>query len=336
MTPTPIPPAPILIVIVNYRTPECTAAALSAIAPEVVARSDAHVVVVDNGSGDASVTIIEDSIRRLGAAFWCTLLPLADNRGFAAGNNAGIARYRDDTGGLPRLIWLLNPDSIAQPDALGALLDFMGAHPEAGIVGGRCLWPDGGIRHSAFRFPSPASEALAALDFGALNGLFADHVVAMPIFDTPCRADWVGGAHMMIRGEAYERLGPMDEGYFLYFEESDYCARAADAGIARWHVPASSIVHIGGQATGVTGKGRPRDRRPRFWFASRARFFIRQHGVAATHLANLLWLLLYPPGFLLARLRGRPRHDAPRLWRDFLRHYYGPGGLMYRPKELVR
>ena len=189
-------------------------------------------------------------------------------------------------------------------------------------------------RPSAFRFHSPLSEFVTALDFSLLRKLLRRHDVAMPIVDHPFPAEWLSGSHLMIRGAVFDRIGLLDPRYFLYFEETDFCARASEAGFEAWHVPASRIVHIGGQATGVTETGATA-RRPRYWFASRARFLLRRHGLAKTHLANFLWLIAAPPGALLARLRGRQRNDPPRLWRDFLIHYYGPGGLMYRPRELA-
>ncbi len=327
-------PAPILVLIVNYRTAALTVAAVEAIAPEVSARGDAHILIVDNGSGDGSAAIIGQAIESAGLRPICSLLALDDNLGFAGGNNAGLEHYRRAAAHWPDHVWLLNPDTIAAPGALGALVDFLDGHPAAGIAGGRCLRADGTIRHSAFRFHSPLSELVTALDFGPLRGLLRAHDVVYPLGDTAFRAEWLSGAHLMIRGEVFDRIGLLDPAYFLYFEETDFCARAADAGFEAWHVPASRVTHLGGQATGLTEQ-RQRERRPRYWFASRARFLLRRHGVARTHLANLLWLVAAPPGALLARLRGRPRGDPPRLWRDFLIHYYGPGGLMYRARDLA-
>jgi len=332
-------PAPILALIVNYRTAELTAKAIEAILPEIRSRGDSHIVVVDNGSADGSAGLIAKAIERLEAADCCSLLALDDNRGFAAGNNAGLDYYRRRTAetgkdNWPEYTWLLNPDTVAQPRALSALVEFMGAHPKAGLAGGRCLRVDGSIRPSAFHFHTPLSELLEAVDFGPLRRLFRRSDVVIPTGDRPVRAHWLSGSHLLIRGIVFDRIGLLDEGYFLYFEETDFCARAADAGFEAWHVPGSRIVHIGGQATGVS-EGRSARRRPRYWFASRARFLIRRHGIAKTHLANALWLLASPLGRVIAGLRRRRRNDPPRFWLDFLFHYYGPGGLMYHPHQLA-
>lgn len=328
--------APILVLIVNYRTAGLTVQAIEAILPEIRSRGDSHILVVDNGSADGSAGILARAIERRDASAFCSLLALDDNRGFAAGNNAGLNHYRRSAGGdgWPDYTWLLNPDTIAKPRALGALVEFMAAHPKAGLAGGRCLRSDGSIRPSAFRFHTPLSELLDALDFGPLRRLFRGSDVAMLASDRPFRAQWLSGSHLLIRGTVFDRIGLLDLGYFLYFEETDFCARAADAGFEAWHVPGSRIVHIGGQATGLS-EGRSAGRRPRYWFASRARFMIRRHGIARTHLANLLWLLAFPFGRMIAWLRRRQRSDPPRFWLDFLLHYYGSGGLMYQASRLA-
>lgn len=327
-------PARILVLIVNHRTAPLTVQAIEAILPEVRARGDAQILVVDNASNDGSAAAIAATIVRLAAADICTLLELDTNLGFAGGNNAGLDHYRRTVAGeerrrWPDYVWLLNPDTIAQPDALSALVDFMEQRPEVGLTGGRCLRSDGTMRPSAFRFHSPMSELLSALDMGPICRLLQRHDVVMPPGDSPFRAEWLSGSHLMIRGSVLERIGPLDAKYFLYFEETDFCARAAAAGFEVWHVPQSRIIHLGGASTGQSEFDQP-ERRPRYWFESRVRFFARRHGLATTHLANLLWLIAAPIGKLWRVARGRAGHEPPRLWRDFLIYNYGPGGLMYR------
>ena len=327
-------PAPILVLIVNYRTAPLTVRALGAILPELRARGDAQVLIVDNGSGDGSAERIAEAIEQSAYGDCASLLALNANVGFGAGNNAGLAHYRAVTGRQPDHVWLLNPDTIAEPLALTELVDFLTSCSEAGVAGGRCLRADGSIRPSAFRFPSPLNEFLATLDLGVLRRMFASYDILLHTGDTPVRADWLSGSHMLIRGVVIERIGFFDPAYFLYFEETDFCARAAEAGFEAWHVPSSRILHIGGQSTGIV-EGREEGRRPRYWFASRARFMLDRYGRVRTHLANLSWLAAAPAGALIAKLRGRPRADVPHLWRDFLTHYYGPAGLMYCKRDVA-
>ncbi|WP_404711338.1 glycosyltransferase family 2 protein [Sphingomonas sp. MMS24-J13] len=329
-------PVSVLVVIVNYRTPVMAVDAAGALAAEVMARGDVHVAIVDNQSGDGSAETIAAAIAARGYDSWCSLISEDRNGGFAAGNNAGLRWYHERTGGYPEYAWLLNPDTIAEAGALGALVDFLEINPTVGIVGSRCLERDGTVWPSAFRFMDVRSELDGAINFGPVTRLLGNPVIAPRPTDEPMQAQWVSGTSMMVRRLVIERIGLMDEGYFLYFEETDYCARARDAGFDIWTVPASRVVHIGGQATGVTGEARAVKRRPRYWFASRARFFLHAHGLACTHLANLMWLLGYPLGRLIAWARGRTRDDPPRLWLDFLHAYYGHGGIMYRPTDRAR
>jgi N-acetylglucosaminyl-diphospho-decaprenol L-rhamnosyltransferase len=329
-------PADVLVVIVNYRTPALAVDAAFALAGEVRARGDVHVVIVDNASGDGSAEAIAAGIAERGMGEWCTAHPVTRNGGFSAGNNAGVAWHVAQTGTLPRFAWLLNPDTIAEPGALTALVDFLEAHPKVGIAGSRCLEPDGTVWPSAFRFMSPATEFNSAISFGPVARLLGNAFVTPPQPNEPAPAQWVSGTSMMVRRELIERIGPMDEGYFLYFEETDYCARAAAAGFSIWSVPTSRVVHLGGQSTGVTGAARAAKRRPRYWFASRARFFLYRYGALRTHLANLVWLAGYPLGRAIAAVRSRPNDDPPRFWLDFLKSYYGPGGIMYRPATRAR
>lgn len=324
-------PVSVVVVIVNYRTPALALNAAAALEEEIAVRRDAHVIIVDNGSGDESAERIATGIRERGYDGWCTAVAEARNGGFAAGNNAAIAWYRRETGLLPEYAWLLNPDTIAQPGALGALVDFLRDHPRAGIAGSRCLEPNGTVWPSAFCFHSLRSEFSAAINFGPVTRLLGNPVIAPPQPDKPKRTDWVSGTSMMVSREVLKRVGPMDDGYFLYFEETDYCARAAEAGFESWIVPASRVTHIGGQSTGVTGEQRAENRRPRYWFASRARFLIHQYGIATTHLANILWLLGYPVGRSIGAVRGKRSDDPPHFWWDFMTAYYGAGGIMYAP-----
>ena len=130
---------------------------------------------------------------------------------------------------------------------------------------------------------------------------------------------------MMVRASVFARIGLLDEGYFMYFEETDFCLRAARSGIECWYLPEGRIVHLVGQSSGVTGAARSKKRRPGYWFASRRRYFRRNLGSAAFHAANLLWLLAYPLGSLLLAVRGKKRDEPPLLWWDFLRfNYFSP------------
>jgi N-acetylglucosaminyl-diphospho-decaprenol L-rhamnosyltransferase len=328
----------ILVAIVNYRTPELVVGCLQSLEPEIRANPGARVIVVDNASGDRSVEIIGGAIKASGYEGWCSLVAAPRNGGFSYGNNLAIRTWRERTapaggelGPFPDYVWLLNPDTLVLPGALTELVAFMESRPEVGIAGSRSTSPEGEIHASGFRFHGLWSEIDQALRLGSLKrrgklaavGSFLErHRVGLPASDEPARVDWVSGSTFFVRREVFERIGMFDEGYFLYWEETDFCLRAARAGFSCWHLPASVIMHIGGESTGV--RRGPPQRLPHYWFESRARFLRHRYGSLRAHLLNLAWLGVHPIGWLLARLWGLKDRWPPLLWWDFLRHTYGP------------
>ena len=120
---------------------------------------------------------------------------------------------------------------------------------------------------------------------------------------------------MFVRREAYDSIGLMDEGFFLYFEETDFCLRAQRAGWECWYVPESRVHHIRGQSTGVTEIGSQR-RLPSYWFDSRRRYFIKSHGLAYAVLADLLWIASLSLWRLRRLLQGKPDTDPRHLLID--------------------
>lgn len=314
----------VLVVIVNYRTPALTIDCLDSLAAEVAQVPGTHVVVTDNLSPDDSVTQISQAIVQRGYGDWCTFMPLPKNGGFAYGNNQAIQAHLQQQD-RPDFVWLLNPDTIVLPGALSELVNFMASHPRAGIGGGRAENRDGTVRRSCFRFQSPLGEFENALQFGPVSQALQAHVVAPPIPEKAQKVDWVSGASMIVRREVFESIGLLDEAYFMYFEETDFCLRAARAGFECWYVPSSRIIHLVGQSSGVTGAQRTQKRRPKYWFDSRRHFFSKNFGWGTWQLANLLWLGAYPIGRLWQLLRSKPPQDPPRLWWDFLRYNYFPG-----------
>lgn len=312
--------ARLLVAIVNYRTPELTIACLRSLAPEVERTRSTRVVVADNASGDESVERIARAIEAEGWSEWASLLPLERNGGFAFGNNAVIApALRGDRASRPDHVLLLNSDTRVQDGALGALVAFLDDHPEVGIAGSRLEDPDGTHQHSRFRFHSVWSELDSGLKLGFVTRLLGDRVVAPRLVETPHPIDWVAGASMIVRREVFEAIGLLDDAYFLYFEEADFCLKARRAGWTCWYVPASRVVHLVGQSSGVTSTGSIASRRPRYWFESRRRYFVKNHGRGYALLADAAWLA----GFVLWRLRRRvqrkPDGDPPHMLRDFLR-----------------
>lgn len=308
----------LLVVIVNYKTAALAIDCLSSLASEIATVPGTQVVVTDNASGDGSVEAMRTAIERNGWT-WATVMPLDTNGGFAFGNNRGIEPYLKSEH-PPQYVYLLNPDTIVLPDALRELVHFMDAHPEVGIAGGRVVNPDLSVRNSTFRFPGPASEFESAIRLGFITHILHKAVVATPPPSEPSPTDWASGASLIIRSEVFSKIGLLDDKYFMYYEETDFCLRAAKAGWPTWYVPTSKIIHIVGQASGVTGTKRNAKPRPGYWFESRHRYFRTHYGALKGIWADLLWAGGFAVHTIVRKLRGKPRTDPPCLLRDFVRY----------------
>jgi N-acetylglucosaminyl-diphospho-decaprenol L-rhamnosyltransferase len=312
-------PLAVAVVVVNFRTGPLVVRCLEALRPQVHGRMSTQVVVVDNASPDGSASLIEDAIRRNDWGDWARLERSAVNGGFGAGNNVAI---RALLGGPapPDALWLLNPDTVVEPGALEALADRLAADPCCGVAGSQLIEEDGAPWPYAFRFPSWQGELEAASAWGLVTRCVADRAVAIRMSEQPAAVDWVSGASMMVRRSVFEQVGLFDEGFFLYFEETDLCRRARSAGWTTWYVPASRVMHVAGRSTLVTGQGAARRRRPGYWFESRRRYFVKHHGRAYAVGADVAYVVGRLGWHLRRALRGMPNPDPPALLWDMIRH----------------
>jgi hypothetical protein len=198
--------------------------------------TDAEVIVVDNGSTDGTLELVREKFPE-------ARLLEQENRGFGAGNNAGM---RAASG---RYFLLLNPDAWLTDGALDRLVAFADEHPEAAIVGPRLLNPDGSLQRSVRGFPSPwriATEYFFLRKLAprshALNALFAEQFDHESVRE----AEYLFGACLLVRREAVDSVGGFDEDFFLMSEEVDWCYRFRQAG---WNVlfyPGAEVFHVVG------------------------------------------------------------------------------------------
>lgn len=307
-------------IIVNYRTPDLVVDCLRSLVPEI---GDAGpIIVVDNGSADDSAQQLKAAIANNVWDKTVKIFPLSNNAGYSAGNNAGI-RFAQQVQPTPGYFLLLNPDTVVRPGAVSELLTFMQLHPQVGIAGSRLEDPDATPQRSAFRFPSLLGELEGGLRLGFVSRMLQRFIVAPPVRNQAHATDWVAGASMMIRRAVIEQVGFMDENYFLYFEEVDYCKKARRAGWPCWYVPTSRVVHLVGQSTGVTDTKIAPKRVPEYWFASRRRYFVKNHGRIYAALASMVWAGGYALWRVRRWLQRKPDNDPPRYLRDFLKHSFG-------------
>ncbi len=315
------------IVILNFRTPDMTVKCVETALDEIAALKagiTAAITVVENGSEDGSY----DLIRAEGAARgWLdgrrvALIDSGWNGGFGSGVNVGI-RAGMPGGGRVDLVYLLNSDAFPRPGAVACLIDHLATHPEAGIACSRLRGADDVPHETAFRFPSAGGEFENAAQTGPISRLLRNKIVALPQPDANLPVDWSAGASMMIRAEVLDQVGLFDETFFLYFEETDLCRRAAKAGWQTHYVWDSVVTHIGSVSTGMKEWAKV----PDYWYDSRQHYFQKHHGRTGALMATLaslagngLWRLRCliqrrehrtPPGHyrqMLGRALGK-RHD---------------------------
>jgi N-acetylglucosaminyl-diphospho-decaprenol L-rhamnosyltransferase len=307
------------VAIVNYRTGRLVVDCLRSLAAEVAANPGTQVTVVDNHSGDDSARVISQAIAAEGWGAWATLVEAPVNGGFSYGNNV-VVRAGQASAHKPDFYWLLNPDTRVHPGALRALLDFVASHPGAGIAGSRFLLAEGQPWPYAFRFPSIWTELANGLRLSLVGRLLKNRVGLRPMGDQAEEVDWLPGASMLVRREVFETVGLMDEGYFLYFEETDFSLAARRAGWSTWYVPQSTVTHLVGQSTGVSGHHAGLKRRPQYWFDSRRRYWVKNHGRLYSSVTDVVWALAFCTWKLRNLIQRKPADYPPHFFFDLLRN----------------
>lgn len=303
----------VVVAIVTYKSADLTVACIRSIEVERAASKLAiSVVVVDNVSGDAPV--IAQAIADNHWNAWVKLVVAPKNGGFAYGNNVAIGEAARM--GPPRYCHLLNPDTELRSGAIDTLVSFLDQNASVGIVGSSFENLDGSDWPIAFRFPTLLSEVESGLQTGTVSGILSRWVVARQMGKSAEPIDWVPGASMMVRWQVIERIGGLDENYFLYFEETDFCHRSSRAGFQTWYVPASRVMHIAGQSTKVTERDAKVKRLPAYWFESRRRFFATTYGLGYAMATDLAALAAHGLGLLKRLLLGRGHEAVPHFIRD--------------------
>lgn len=306
----------ILTIILNYRTPEMTLKAAAAALREMDGMAG-EILIVDNGSDDGSLALLAHAAEERGwTADNCVrVVGSGRNGGFGAGMNFGMATGLSD-GSRPDYVYLLNSDAFPDAGAIRALRDFLDATPSAGMAGSYVHGLDDAPHKTAFRFPTIAGEFEGAAHTGVISRLLKNASVMLPVPAETSPVDWTAGASLMLRQDMLDRVGGFDETFFLYFEETDLCLRAARDGWETWYVRESTVAHVGSASTGAQRW----TRMPGYWFDSRLHYFTKNHGAVYAALATSAWVA----GGLIWKLRqlitGKPRRNAERFMSDLILH----------------
>jgi N-acetylglucosaminyl-diphospho-decaprenol L-rhamnosyltransferase len=261
---------------------------LASLQREAAENAETQVVLLDSASNDGSIELLSTELKSREWEKWVHLVKLPENRGFSAANNAGF-RAADNLARFDGFL-LANSDTIFRPGAIAGLRDVLRNEQTVGLVGPQLEWPCGEAQVSCFRNISPWTELVTAAKTGPLSKRLprGELVVSDP---SNVEIEWISFACVLIRKEVVEAVGCMDEGFFMYFEDADYCRRARNAGWQIAFAPRSHVVHLRGGRTPNQFALEERRRRPDFYYRSRARYFAKFHGRTGPWRANLGWHL---------------------------------------------
>lgn len=273
----------ICVIILNYGTADLAiASAASALAD--IDGLNGEVVVVDNASPD-------NSYHKLLA--WRSTLPhetplhvilSSTNSGYSSGNNLGL-KSRD-----AEYYVLLNSDTLVKPGAFSKMLESMRRDTRIGLLGPKLIDGKNDPIISRFRFPSPLSEFIDATGTDVFYRWLRRFVV--PIRDDEgVQLEWIGFPCVMLRKAMVSEIGILDERYFMYFEDIDYCRRASRNGWKIEQCKAAVVQHFCGQSSKVEEKLDSKARLPKYYYASRTRYFTAWYGKSGYICANLLWYI---------------------------------------------
>ncbi len=264
----------ISVIIVNWNTKDLLAEAIQSVM-DTAGKLSVEIIVVDNGSTDGSQSMLRSRYPL------ARLVQNSNNTGFARANNQGAALARGE------YLLLLNSDAALYRGALQALLEVLEAHPKAGLVGAHLRNADGSFQASYTPFPTLWREFLILSGLGRF--LFGGHYPSRGPEESrgPQKVDYIEGACMLIRKEAYRQTGGLDEGYFMYAEEVDLCYTLQKQGWEVWYQPAARVLHHGGGSSRSRRTEREGD-----LYQSRVRFFRKNYGdLAAEALKAQIYLL---------------------------------------------
>jgi hypothetical protein len=263
----------ISIVIVNWNTRDMLRACLASIPPDVDALRN-ELIVIDNASVDGSADMVEREFPGV------RLIRNPDNRGFAAATNQGLRIARG------RYLLLLNSDTLVHGDVLERSAAYMDAHPQVGMMGCKVLNEDGSTQLTCSRFPSFLNLVVQTLGLNRLDRprWFSRYQMLHWARDDEREVEVISGCYLLARRETVVQIGLLDEAFFLYGEETDWCRRCADAGWKLVFAPVGTITHYG------SGSSRKLSFRRDLMLSEGT---IRLHGKRGGSAAALrMWLLL--------------------------------------------
>jgi hypothetical protein len=306
------------VIIINYKTPTLVMDCLDKLLPELLT-INAKTIVVDNASGDDSCNLISDWINRNQASEQVELIASEFNSGFSGGNNTGIQHIDAD------YYLLLNSDTLVRQGSVKTLLSIAEQDESIGIISPRLEWPDQTPQESCFNYHTAISELISSASSGPITKLFKNYIVAQPVKEKVGFYEWTSFACVLVRADVFEQIGLLDDGYFMYYEDVEFCNRLNKAGWRILNVPSARVVHLRGGSSSVKSQAKARKRLPKYYYESRTRYFYQSYGAIGLLAANLCWSL----GWMIASIRTLCSSSfdsgiSEGQWRDIWTNFFNP------------
>jgi GT2 family glycosyltransferase len=284
------------VMVVSYRCRDLLDACLRSLADERE-RIDLEAIVVDNDSRDGTEHMVTERHP------WVRFIAGGGNLGFPRANNLAMEHATGEH------LLFLNPDTVVPPGSLAASVEALEARPEVGMLGCRLVRPDGSLDHACKRgFPTPLSSLYHFTGLSRLRPTsprFAQYTAGHLAPDQEGPVDAVNGAFMLVRRDAVEAVGPMDETYWLYMEDLDWCYRFWQAGWQVRYWPGAEVVHVKGGSAGIRSWQANRAFHRGMWLFYRKHYAPRRNPLVTAAVWTAIWSKLSLSAVKNALARGR-------------------------------
>ena len=312
----------VMMVTVTYRAAEFIERYLLSVKDIFEQDARFKLTIVDNASPDNTLEVVGRFIDEHNLSERMTLVDAGVNGGFGFGCNLGAKQRTSE-----EFIWFVNPDTQVELSSAIALIDKLNTDKDLAAAGSMLKNERGEVRSGAFRFPTMGNALVSGINLGALEKLLPNNNTSYAPGESLENIDWLTGASFMIRAEVFESVGGFDEGYFLYFEEVDLFYRLRKAGYRVAGCETSVVFHASGSSTGVNRHdvGYVHPRRPKYWYESRCRFYLKHFGRVYLMAINIVHALSTVAGRIKDGLLRRKANRVQFYLRDILKHsFYVP------------
>ena len=316
----------VAVVVVNYRTPELVISCLEKM-KHTLAKEYVELVIVDNHSEDESITMISAWAKQQTFSARITIIETSFNGGFSYGNNQGIEAVNAN------YYLLLNSDAYVVGNCVEILVSKLNDNKNIGIVSPKLTWPDGIAQQSTFNYHHPLSEIIAQARTGYITRLLNRYDVPLPLSESERKVEWTSFACVMLSRQLIDDIGLLDSGFFMYFEDVDYCYRANQAGWIVKHIPDAEAVHLRGGSSEVKKKTIEKQQLPKFYYQARSRLFYKCYGYLGLLIANLCWLVGRGVSLIRLVLGNRRMIGVKKQGRDIWSNFFNPKGPYTHPSS---